>query len=233
MNILCFGDSNTYGYKPDGTGRFDTDTRWTSLLQKKLGADHRVIEEGLCGRTTVFQDDLREGRRGLDLIGVTMEMHNPIDLLIVMLGTNDCKTRYNASAGTIAKGLAQVIQKARKNASQPFDLLVISPIHLGEGVGDPGFDPEFNEKSVEVSKKLAEEYHKVALLHHAAFWMPLLSHLRVQPTASIWMQPVTLHLLMQSMKKLSICKKNWKKRYRFLTSIPLFVFVFFIKYKSA
>ena len=44
MNILCFGDSNTYGYKPDGTGRFDTDTRWTSLLQKKLGADHRVIE---------------------------------------------------------------------------------------------------------------------------------------------------------------------------------------------
>ena len=112
MNILCFGDSNTYGYKPDGTGRFDTDTRWTSLLQKKLGADHRVIEEGLCGRTTVFQDDLREGRRGLDLIGVTMEMHNPIDLLIVMLGTNDCKARYNASAGTIAKGLAQVIQKA-------------------------------------------------------------------------------------------------------------------------
>ena len=68
MNILCFGDSNTYGYKPDGTGRFDTDTRWTSLLQKKLGADHRVIEEGLCGRTTVFQDDLREGRRGLEPI---------------------------------------------------------------------------------------------------------------------------------------------------------------------
>ena len=126
MNILCFGDSNTYGYKPDGTGRFDTDTRWTSLLQKKLGADHRVIEEGLCGRTTVFQDDLREGRRGLDLIGVTMEMHTPIDLLIVMLGTNDCKTRYNASAGTIAKGLAQVIQKARKMLPS---LLISSSFH--------------------------------------------------------------------------------------------------------
>ena len=183
MNILCFGDSNTYGYKPDGTGRFDTDTRWTSLLQKKLGADHRVIEEGLCGRTTVFQDDLREGRRGLDLIGVTMEMHTPIDLLIVMLGTNDCKTRYNASAGTIAKGLAQVIQKARKNASQPFDLLVISPI----------------QKSL---LKNITKWHFCIMQH---FWMPLLSHLRVQPTASIWMQPVTLHLLMQSMKKLLIC----------------------------
>ena len=169
--ILCFGDSNTYGLIPGTTNqRYGWGTRWTSILDDKVRTKgYRVIEEGLCGRTTVFQDDLREGRRGLDLIGVTLEMHNPIDLLIVMLGTNDCKTRYNASAGTIAKGLAQVIQKARKNASQPFDLLVISPIHLGEGVGDPGFDPEFDEKSVEVSKKLAEEYHKVTLLHHAAF----------------------------------------------------------------
>ena len=65
--------------------------------------------------------------------------------------------------------MAQVIQKPEKTLPSLFDLLVISPIHLGEGVGDPGFDPEFNEKSVEVSKKLAEEYHKVALLHHAAF----------------------------------------------------------------
>lgn len=169
MNILCFGDSNTYGYRPDGTGRFDSDTRWTGILQKKLGSDHLVIEEGLCGRTTVFQDDLREGRRGLDLIGVTVEMHNPIDLLILMLGTNDCKTRYNASAGTIARGLTQVIQKAHKNASQPFDILVISPIHLASGVGEPGFDPEFDENSVRVSHGLAEEYHKVALLHQADF----------------------------------------------------------------
>ena len=60
MNILCFGDSNTYGYRPDGSGRFDADTRWTGLLQKKLGTNDRIIEEGLCGRTTVFSDELRE-----------------------------------------------------------------------------------------------------------------------------------------------------------------------------
>ena len=62
-----------------------------------------------------------------------------------------------------------VIQKARNNASHPFDRHSISPIHLGEGLGAFGFDPEFDEKSVEVSKMLAEGYHKVALLHHAAF----------------------------------------------------------------
>lgn len=169
MNILCFGDSNTYGYRPDGSGRFDENTRWTSLLQKKLGNDHRIIEEGLCGRTTVFSDELREGRRGLDMIGITMETHNPIDLLVLMLGTNDCKTRYNASAGTIAKGLIQVIEKAKKYSSQPFELLIISPIHLGKGVGDEGYDPEFDLASERVADQLACEYQKVAHRYQAAF----------------------------------------------------------------
>lgn len=169
MNILCFGDSNTYGYKPDGTGRFDENIRWTSLLQKKLGTDHRIIEEGLCGRTTVFSDELREGRRGLDTIGIAVESHNPVDLLILMLGTNDCKTRYNASAAIIAKGLEQTIIKARKNASQDFELLIISPIHLGKGIGEEGFDPEFDEHSELVSKHLAAEYKKIALQHQATF----------------------------------------------------------------
>ena len=169
MNILCFGDSNTYGYKPDGTGRFDENIRWTQILQKKLGSGYRIIEEGLCGRTTVFQDELREGRRGLDMIGVTVEMQNPLDLMILMLGTNDCKTRYGASAAVIARGLDQVIRKARKSSSRPFDILVVSPIHLGKGVGEPDFDPEFNETSEAVSRNLASEYRKVALQNHADF----------------------------------------------------------------
>lgn len=103
MNILYFGDSNTWGYKPDKTGRFDENTRWTALLQKKLGTEY------------------------------------------------------------------QVIRKARLNASQHFDLLIISPIHLGHGVGEPDFDPEFDEKSEAVSRNLADEYHKAALQNHAAF----------------------------------------------------------------
>lgn len=169
MNILCFGDSNTWGYRPDRKGRFDENIRWTGLLQKRLSPDCHIIEEGLCGRTTIFQDELRESRRGLDMIGVTVEMHNPLDLVIIMLGTNDCKSRYGASASVIAKGLDQVIRKARLNASQHFDLLVISPIHLGYGVGEPDFDPEFDEKSESVSRNLANEYRKVALQNHAAF----------------------------------------------------------------
>lgn len=174
INILCFGDSNTYGYIPDGSGRFDESVRWTGLLQKRLGQDFHVIEEGLCGRTTVFQDALREGRRGVDLIGTLVESHNPIDILVVMLGTNDCKTRYGASAGTIAKGMEQVIEQAKtaaqKSASGKIpQVLMISPILLGKGVGEEGYDTEFDEKSEYVSTELANAYRKVADRHQYFF----------------------------------------------------------------
>ena len=161
-NILCFGDSNTYGFIPDGSGRYDEDIRWTGLLQKRLGDKYNIIEEGLCGRTTVFHDELRSGRRGIDLIGTIMETHYPVDVLVVMLGTNDCKTRYGASAGTIAKGIEEVINKARKAPQKDPKVVLISPILLGNGVGEEGFDTEFDEKSEEVSEKLSEEYNKVA-----------------------------------------------------------------------
>ena len=169
LRILCFGDSNTYGYKPDGSGRFNNEIRWTGLLQKRLGENYQIIEEGLCGRTTVFQDVLREGRRGIDLIGTLIESHNPIDLLVVMLGTNDCKTRYNASAAVIAAGLEKVLEKAVKAAKNELKILVVSPIELGKGVGEEGYDIEFDKNSEETSKELAKEYKKVAEKYNYAF----------------------------------------------------------------
>ena len=174
-HIVCFGDSNTHGYcadpndSADRTDRFNEDERWTCLLQKALGEEYLVLEEGLSGRTTVFSDPLHECMSGLDVIYSTLMSHEPVDLLIIMLGTNDCKTRYRASASVIAKGLDQVIRKARQNASRHFDLLVISPIHLGVGVGDADFDPEFDAASVAVSRNLANEYRKIAPQNHAAF----------------------------------------------------------------
>ena len=97
--ILCFGDSNTYGYKPDKSGRFSWGVRWTSILAEKFGRDVNVIEEGLCGRTTIFDDVFRAGRNGSESFPAILESHTPLDLIIIMLGTNDCKTVYGATAG--------------------------------------------------------------------------------------------------------------------------------------
>ena len=120
-----------------------------------------VQEEGLCGRTTIFDDPLRAGRRGTELLPVVLETHSPIDIVILMLGTNDCKTFYNASAEVIGLGVERLVEQIRK-ADKNIRILLISPIQLGEGVWEQGYDPEFNEKSVEVSKGLKAVYQKVA-----------------------------------------------------------------------
>lgn len=160
--ILCFGDSNTYGYVPGGGGRFDENTRWTSLLQRKLGDGYLVIEEGLCGRTTIFEDEFRKGRKGLEFVGPIVETHNPIDVLIVMLGTNDAKSHFQSSPEMITKGVEQVIEKARSMAAVEMKILLVSPIHLGEGVGEEGFDPAYDKNSELVIWGLAKEYEKLA-----------------------------------------------------------------------
>ena len=168
--ILCFGDSNTYGYRPDGLGRYDEKVRWTGRVQEILGREeYAIIEEGLCGRTTVFEDEIRPNRKGIDAIRMVIESHNPIDIIFIMLGTNDCKTRYGASAGTIAKGIEQIIETVRQFAGSQTRIVIVSPIHLARGVGEEGFDPEFDEKSVEVSLQLSRELRKIALSNNCSF----------------------------------------------------------------
>ena len=112
-HIVCFGDSNTHGYCADpadcadGGDRFNEQERWTCLLQDKLGPDYRVLEEGLSGRTTVFDDPIHEGLRGLDDIFSCLMSHEPVDLLIIMLGTNDTKSRFGVNAAAIGIGMGR------------------------------------------------------------------------------------------------------------------------------
>lgn len=160
--ILCFGDSNTYGLIPKKGGRYPWGIRWTSILNEKLGLEnYRVIEEGLCGRTTVFDDSLRAGRRGTQLLPAILETHNPVDIVVVMLGTNDCKTVYGANADTIGNGIVNIIEQIHTYANTS-KILLISPIHLGESVWKEDYDPEFSAVSVAISKELADVYKNVS-----------------------------------------------------------------------
>lgn len=159
--ILCFGDSNTYGLVPKAGGRYPWGVRWTSILNEKLGLEnYRVIEEGLCGRTTIFEDPLREGRCGTKILPVILETHSPIDIAVIMLGTNDCKTIYGATADIIGRGAEKIIGQLRTYAGES-KILLISPIHLGEAVWKNEYDPEFSALSVETSRDLAAVYQRV------------------------------------------------------------------------
>ena len=114
-HILCLGDSNTHGYCADPNDcadhgiRFNEDERWTCRLQKALGDEYLVTEEGLSGRTTVFVDPIHESMDALSVIYSLLKSHEVIDLLIIMLGTNDVKERFGANAACIAAGMERLI----------------------------------------------------------------------------------------------------------------------------
>lgn len=160
--LLCFGDSNTWGLIPKTNERYSWGERWTSILQEKLyDKDVRVLEEGLCGRTTVFDDAYRKNRNGLKSLPEILETSYPIDAAVIMLGTNDCKAYYKSNSYNIAKGLGLCIDELLKYIS-PEKVLIVSPIFLGDTVWKEEFDPEFDAHSVDIAKGLFHEYKKVA-----------------------------------------------------------------------
>ena len=161
-SILAFGDSNTWGLIPGSApyARYPWEKRWTGVLQSRC-KHIRVLEEGLCGRTTIFEDALRPGRNGLRALPVILESQTPVESVILMLGTNDCKQVYKASAYTIGKGIQLCLQEIKKYIS-PNRILLVSPIYLGNDVWKPEKDPEFNQDSIAVSHDLKEVYREIA-----------------------------------------------------------------------
>jgi lysophospholipase L1-like esterase len=113
--ILCYGDSNTWGYDPVAKNRFADDIRWTGVLSKTLGSNYAVIEEGLCGRTTVWDDPIEGYKNGRKYLIPCLDTHNPLDLVIIMLGTNDLKKRFSLSAFDIAEGAGVLVKTVRQS----------------------------------------------------------------------------------------------------------------------
>lgn len=173
-HILCVGDSNTHGYcaEPDdcadGGIRFNEEERWTCLLQKKLGDSYLVTEEGLSGRTTVFPDPLHESMDALPVIYALLKSHEPVDLLIIMLGTNDTKDRLGMNARCIGLGMERLVQKCRSvdcwGGHAP-NILIVAPPPIGRQMQDPAMGVHCAEKS----KQLAAEYKDVASRNECAF----------------------------------------------------------------
>ena len=173
-HILCIGDSNTHGYcaDPNDTAdhsiRFNEDERWTCLLQKALGDAYLVSEEGLSGRTTVFVDPLHESMDALSVIYSLLKSHEPIDLLILMLGTNDTKERFGANAACIGLGMQRLVNKAKSVdcwGDHPPNILIVCPPPIGRLMDDPGMGKGCAEKA----EQLAPYYEAQAKLTGCAF----------------------------------------------------------------
>lgn len=165
--ILCFGDSNTWGYNPVDGSRYDEHTRWPAVLQEKLGNDYCVIEEGQNGRTIACDDPWEGGNKnGTQYLLPMLESHMPLDYFIIMLGSNDLKTKFSLPAGDIAGGMLYMVERAIsyfKSTGQKTKVVIVSPIQIGEGIGEGYFGNFFDaESAVERSKELARWYQLVA-----------------------------------------------------------------------
>lgn len=168
--ILIFGDSNTYGYNCEGE-RFGETVRYPGLLQAMLGPNVRIIEEGLPGRTCVFDDPLYEGMNGLTYLTPCMMSHGPLDTLVVMLGTNDVNPRHGCNAFYIGQGMARLVEKARTTSAwraEP-DILIVAPCPLQSNCEDTVSWECFGMEAVEKSRKLAYEYEQIAKIHGCRF----------------------------------------------------------------
>ena len=168
-NILCFGDSNTWGAEPVTdhihVNRYPRDIRWPGMLADTLGSDIKIIEEGLNGRTTIWDDPIEGYKNGKEYLIPCLESHQPLDLVIIFLGTNDLKHRFSLTAFDVARS-AGVLVKTVMNwipvAGQRPEVLLIAPppfkpvpeflkLMFSNGYEkSKGFSKEFKEVSIEL-----------------------------------------------------------------------------------
>ena len=173
--ILCYGDSNTWGFMPHqekpavkAANRFPWGVRWPSRVQLTLGEDYQVIEEGLNGRTTMFDCFMEEHRNGLKDIDVCLLTHMPIDLVIIMLGTNDTKQVFGKSPFVIAHGIQRLIGRVKDGdygygpEGKTPEILVVAPVRMNEGIFTSWLSGEFDADSLDRDKALAAHYQRVA-----------------------------------------------------------------------
>lgn len=166
--ILCFGDSNTWGAIPGTKQRYAATDRWTGCLQAELGDKFDVIEEGLNGRTTDVDYAERPGRNGKTYLVSCLQSQNPVDIVVVMLGTNDVKVEFNRSASDIAQAVHGLVDDIRaygnnRQGGVP-DVLLVSPVPVNSETDlfKEKYTKYMNNQSVEVSQQLAMEIKKVA-----------------------------------------------------------------------
>ena len=166
--ILCFGDSNTHGYRPGVAGRFEWNERWTGILQHRLGDSYHVIEEGLNGRTTVWEDEIECDKSGKRQLPSCIKSHAPVDLLVLMLGTNDFKRKFSLTPSDIARSietLIKIIRNADNECDQPPQILLAAPTYLGEET----FLGEIIGNRKADSLRLGELLRGVAERYHTGF----------------------------------------------------------------
>lgn len=164
--VLCYGDSNTFGYVPGSGMRYSYDVRYPGRLQMLLGDEYRIIEEGCSGRTTIHDDPIDGWKNGLDYLKPCLHSHKPIDIVIMMLGSNDLKENFHLTAKGVAEGVGILVDVIKEFTmeKQGFipKIVLVSPPEIGMGIRTSPFYGAFLERAIDESKHFPKAYKAVA-----------------------------------------------------------------------
>lgn len=221
-NILFFGDSNTWGYNPANELRYPYETRWTTICARLLGEKYNCIPAGMNGRTTAFDDPQKPLRNGCKEIDHDLQSHKPLDLVVIMLGTNDMKfTDASGSAAGLEKLIRKVLSVNERfsTSSAVFQdtpsILIISPIHLRSSYGTSGYD------DIKESQLLAGRFRELAdrygLLFMNAADYAIASeldgeHLSAEGHAALGRAVAEKIIALTEKMKLKESKKTWQRK---------------------
>lgn len=173
ISVLCYGDSNTYGYDPHTGGRYPYDKRWTTLLSEMLGDRYEVIPEGLNGRTTAHDRPGAAWKNGTSSFTACLGTHKPVDYVIIMLGTNDCNEELGLSADDIAAGMEQLVRMAEEEtpALQGYipEIIVAAPAAIHGDLEKSPFADSLTPAAAQKSTGIGPLYKAIAERHGARF----------------------------------------------------------------
>lgn len=171
-NIVCFGDTNTWGYDNRSGNRLSYTERWTGILSELLGPEFHIIEEGQPGRAT-RDDPVESGKNAREHIIPCLESHDPIDVFVMMLGQPDLKKRFSLTACDISMGVEEIAKKilnssAGRDRKAP-KLLIISPVQVGDLHGSVMENWFCADDTPQRSAELAHFYKAIAEKYGTAF----------------------------------------------------------------
>jgi len=165
--IICYGDSNTFGFNPQDGSRYGEEDCWPSALQKKLGTEYEVINEGMFDRTGFVDNPNGFLFSGPKYFPHLIKATDKLDYLILWIGTNDLMFQYDITLATIEKGLKDLITLAQ---SKIRNIIIIPPVILSENILKGYFKCKFDETSIVKSKEAGRIYQKLAKIYNCKYF---------------------------------------------------------------
>lgn len=212
--VLCYGDSNTYGFNPLNGLRYPPDIRWTGRLGRILGNSWQVIEEGCNGRTTIYDDPVDGWKNGLEYLQPCLNSHKPIDFVILMLGSNDLKQTFQVPVEKLADGIQVLIRvivsfTMEKQGFQP-EIILVSPPLIRPEIAYSPFGAAFSADAAVKSEQFSARYRETARQYGCIFF-DAAQYVQPSETDSLHLMPEAHAVLAKELGNLLLSLKNCEK----------------------